>query len=281
MKKFIIVFSALIVLYFAYDTVRYRLGWYIDLHPQQEVTAFMSTDEQNIYMDRGSGAQPSTTKRVTPGARSPAQWATDYAIDRATYLRWFGQMQEMGANTVRVYITLHDDFYNAFYAYNTAREAAGEEPLWLIHGVWVNDYVQNSHRDAYDKDFLDAFIRDGRTLVDVLHGNKKIALGRGTGSGSYTKDVSRWVIGYILGVEWEDVTVTYTDHKYPDRAPYRGTDLSATGDASAFESMLAQAGDEIISYESRRYKQQRLVAFSNWPTTDPSSSTPRTSPPSS
>ena len=33
-------------------------------------------------------------------------------------------MQEMGANTVRVYITLHDDFYNAFYEYNTAREEA-------------------------------------------------------------------------------------------------------------------------------------------------------------
>ena len=139
MKKFIIVFSALIVLYFAYDTVRYRLGWYIDLHPQQEVTAFMSTDEQNIYMDRGSGAEPFTIKGVNLGVGSPAQWATDYAIDRATYLRWFGQMQEMGANTVRVYITLHDDFYNSFYAYNTAREAAGEEPLWLIHGVWVND----------------------------------------------------------------------------------------------------------------------------------------------
>ena len=40
-------------------------------------------------------------------------------------------------------------------------------------------------------------------------------------------------------------------------------------DASAFESMLAQAGDRIIEYESRRYKSQRLVAFSNWPTTDP------------
>ena len=125
MKKFIIVFSALIVLYFAYDTVRYRLGWYIDLHPRQEVTAFMSTDEQNIYMDRGSGAEPFTIKGVNLGVGSPAQWATDYAIDKATYLRWFGQMQEMGANTVRVYITLHDDFYNAFYEYNTAREAAG------------------------------------------------------------------------------------------------------------------------------------------------------------
>ncbi len=269
MKRFLIIFSALVLLLVSYYIARFRLGWYIDLHPNQEVTAFMTTDERTIYMDKGHGAEPFTIKGVNLGVGIPGQWATDYAIDRETYLRWFGLMQEMGANTVRVYITLHDDFYNAFYEYNTAREAAGEEPLWLLHGVWVNDYVQNSHRDAYDKDFLDAFIEDGRTLVDVLHGNKKLTLGRGTGSGSYTKDVSRWVIGYILGVEWEDVTVTYTDHKYPDRQPYKGTYLSATEDASAFESMLAQAGDQIISYESRRYKQQRLVAFSNWPTTDP------------
>lgn len=246
MKKFIIALSALILLYLAYDTARYRLGWYIDLKPDEPVTTFMTTDTQSIYMDRGSGSEPFTVKGVNLGVGLPGEWATDYAIDRETYLRWFGQMQEMGANTVRVYITLHDDFYNAFYEYNTAREEANEEPLWLIHGVWVNDYVQNSHRDAYDKDFLDAFIEDGRTLVDVLHGNKKISLGRGTGSGFYNKDVSRWVIGYILGVEWEDVTVTYTDHKYPDLPPYQGTYLSATEDASAFESMLAQAGDRII-----------------------------------
>ena len=269
MKKFIIALSALILLYLAYDTARYRLGWYIDLKPDEPVTAFMTTDTQSIYMDRGSGPEPFIVKGVNLGVGLPGEWATDYAIDRETYLRWFGQMQEMGANTVRVYITLHDDFYNAFYEYNTLREENGEEPLWLIHGVWVNDYVQNSHRDAYDKDFLDAFIEDGRTLVDVLHGNKKISLGRGTGSGFYNKDVSRWVIGYILGVEWEDVTVAYTDHKYPDLPPYQGTYLSATEDASAFESMLAQAGDRIIEYESRRYKSQRLVAFSNWPTTDP------------
>ena len=259
MKKFIIALSALILLYLAYDTARYRLGWYIDLKPDEPVTAFMTTDTQSIYMDRGSGPEPFTVKGVNLGVGLPGEWATDYAIDRETYLRWFGQMQEMGANTVRVYITLHDDFYNAFYEYNTLREENGEEPLWLIHGVWVNDYVQNSHRDAYDKDFLDAFIEDGRTLVDVLHGNKKISLGRGTGSGFYNKDVSRWVIGYILGVEWEDVTVTYTNHKYPDLPPYQGTYLSATEDASAFESMLAQAGDRIIEYESRRYKSQRRL----------------------
>ena len=269
MKRFLIVLTALILGYLAYDTARYYLGWYIDLQPDAPVSAFMSTDAQHLYMDRGAGPEEFTVKGVNLGVGIPGEWATDYAVSKETYLRWFAQMQEMGANTVRVYITLHDDFYNAFYEYNTAREEANEEPLWLIHGVWVNDYIQNSHRDAYDKDFLETFVRDGRTLVDVLHGNKKISLGRGTGSGFYTKDVSRWVIGYILGVEWEDVTVTYTNHKYPDLPPYQGTYLSATEDASAFESMLAQVGDRIVSYESRRYKTQRLVAFSNWPTTDP------------
>ena len=38
----------------------------------------------------------------------------------------------------------------------------------MIHGVWVNDYVQNSHRDAYDKDFYTTFSRDSITMIDVL-----------------------------------------------------------------------------------------------------------------
>lgn len=144
MKKFIIALSALILLYLAYDTARYRLGWYIDLKPDEPVTAFMTTDTQSIYMDRGSGPEPFIVKGVNLGVGIPGEWATDYAVSKETYLRWFAQMQEMGANTVRVYITLHDDFYNAFYEYNTLREENGEEPLWLIHGVWVNDYIQNS-----------------------------------------------------------------------------------------------------------------------------------------
>ena len=93
-------------------------------------------------------------------------------------------------------------------------------------------------------------MEDCRTVVDPLHGNKKLSLGEGLGSGSYRRDVSLWVIGYILGVEWGDVTVIYTDHKYEGMAPYQGPYLSATEDASPFESMLAEVGDHIISYES-------------------------------
>lgn len=274
MKKFIIIVVALAALYIGWDYAYYRLGIYIDLHPDQPVTSFMKVDGEEIYQLVNGQWQEYEIRGVNLGSGEPGKWSTDFAIDKETYIRWFGQMQEMGANTLRIYTIQADDFYEAYYQYNKAREENGEEPLWLLQGVWVNDYVQNSHRDAYDDDFLDTFLNDCRTVVDVIHGNKKISLGRvaSAGSGTYRRDVSKWVIGYILGVEWEDVTVVYTNEKYAGiegYTSYQGKYMYTTEEATPFEAMLAQVGDKIIEYESHRYKQQRLIAFSNWPTTDP------------
>lgn len=269
MKKFIIAAFIVALPVYGWNVAYYRLGIYIDLEPDAPVTAFMTTDEDMIYMQRDGQTVPFEIRGVNMGVGIPGEWATDYAIDKETYLRWFGYIQDMGANTVRVYTILHDDFYTAFYEYNTQREADGEEPLWLIHGVWVNDYVQNSHRDAYDDAFRQTLMDDCRTVVDILHGKKNLSLGYGLGSGSYRKDVSRWVLGYIIGVEWEDATVAYTNRKYPDRSSYQGTYFYTTADASPFEAMLCEVCDNMVEYETERYKQQRLVAFSNWPTTDP------------
>lgn len=173
----------------------------------------------------------------------------------------------MGANTIRVYTILQPDFYEAVYEYNKENP----EPLYVLHGVWVNDYVQNSHVDAYDDSFRKTLIQDCRTLVDVIHGRKKIRLGyQASGaSGVYTKDISEWVLGYILGVEWEDVTVAYTDHMKPENNSYQGNYMYTSEQATPFEAMLAETGDNIIRYESGKYNEQRLLAFSNWPATDP------------
>lgn len=269
MKKFIIIACVVVLLLFAWNTAYYRLGIYIDFHPNAPVTAFMTTDSDTIYMEWDGEYVPFEIRGVNMGVGLPGEWATDYSIDKETYMRWFELIQQMGANTLRVYTILHDDFYNAFYEYNTQREKEGMEPLWLIHGVWVNDYTQNSRLDAYDDEFLQTFLDDCRTVIDILHGKKTLSLGYGLGSGVYRKDVSKWVIAYILGVEWEDVTVAYTDQKYPERNSYQGKYMYTTEDASPFEAMLCQVGDKVIEYESERYKQQRLIAFSNWPTTDP------------
>ena len=67
MKRFLIVLTALILGYLAYDTARYYLGWYIDLQPDAPVSAFMSTDAQHLYMDRGAGPEEFTVKGVNLG----------------------------------------------------------------------------------------------------------------------------------------------------------------------------------------------------------------------
>ena len=176
----------------------------------------------------------------------------------------------MGANTIRVYTVQSDTFYNAFYKYNLNND----NPLYMLHGVWVNDYVLNSHRDAYNKDFYDTFLENSKIMVDVIHGNRKLNIGRvaSAGHGTYKNDISDWVIGYILGVEWDDSTVAYTDDLYKGKegySAYKGKYMFTSDDATPFETMLTMVGDKVIGYETTRYGDQRLVAFSNWPTTDP------------
>lgn len=270
MKKFIIVVTVLVALYIGWDYAYYRLGWYIDLHPNQAVSAWMKTQGDQIFKLTDSGYEEFEIRGVNLGTGEPGHWSTDFSIDKQTYLRWFAAIQEMGANTVRVYTIQTDDFYEAFYEYNRDRK----EPLYLIQGVWVNDYIQNSHRDAFDDDFLGTFLDHSKIMVDVIHGNRKIVTSQvdSAGSGVYRYDVSPWVIGYILGVEWEDLTVAHTNEKYAGMeayTSYQGSYLYTSEEATPFETMLTQVGDKVIEYESQRYKQQRLVAFSNWPTTDP------------
>lgn len=270
MKKFIIIILCIAVLYVAVDAAYYRLGIYIDLHPDEGVSTFVRTEGDRIYLNSGDGYREFEIKGVNLGSGEPGEWATDFDIDKKTYKRWFRYIKEMGANTIRVYTIQQDVFYNAFYEYNKDNP----DPLYMIHGVWVNDYVQNSHRDAYAPEFYDTFINDCRTMLDIVHGNKKLSLGRvaSAGHGTYKKDVSPWVIGYILGVEWDDITVAYTDDTYSQKSGYtsfEGKYLYTSEDASPFETLLCKVGDKLLEYEANRYKTQKLIAFSNWPTTDP------------
>lgn len=270
MKKFIVIVSIIVLIVMGFDIAYYRLGIYIDLNPDKEVSTLARTDGDRILVDTGSGFEDFEIRGVDMGSGIPGEWSTDFAIDKETYLRWFRQIKELGANTLRIYTVQSDDFYDAFYEYNYDNP----DPLYLIQGVWVNDYAMNSKRDAYDSRIIGTFEEDCKSAVDVIHGSKKLSQGdmESSGNGTYTKDISDWVIGYILGVEWEDVTVAYTDEKYKDNekySSYSGEYMYSSEDATPFEALLARAGDKIITYETQRYKQQRLIAFSNWPTTDP------------
>lgn len=115
MKRYIIVVASLVLLYFTWDYAYYRLGWYIDLGFQQEVSTTMEVRGEEIYQKTENGEKPFQIRGVNLGSGIPAEWATDFAIEKDTYLRWFAQIQELGANVIRVYTIQADQFYEAFY----------------------------------------------------------------------------------------------------------------------------------------------------------------------
>ena len=267
MKKYIIIVSVIIVLFLMFDIAYYHLGLYISFG-DNEPQCFVKTDGKSILLKSDDKFKEFEIKGVNLGSAVPGQWSSDYAINEDTYLQWFEQIQDMGANTIRVYGVQSDVFYNAFYKYNQDNK----NPLYLLQGVLVNDYIQFSHRDAFDEDFVDSFADNAKTAVDVIHGRRKIQLGRQATSatGSFKKDVSDWVIGYILGIDWEPSTVAYTNEKYKESGlSYNGEYMYSKDAATPFEIMLATVGDKLIEYETKKYETQRLVAFSNQPATDP------------
>ena len=128
---------ALVVLIFAGYYAYYHLGIYFSSDSDEPVSTFMKTDEDTIYMKRDGVYEPFEIRGVNLGVGIPGHFATDYAIDKETYLRWFQWIQELGANTIRVYTILHDDFYNAFYEYNSAREEEGPTTTIFFRLCWT------------------------------------------------------------------------------------------------------------------------------------------------
>lgn len=266
-KYFIAVVLAIILVFAIGYYSYFDLGYYIDFNPNAAPTTFTSVKDKTIYVDFGNGFEPFEVKGVNMGIGYPGKYAVEYGVDEETYLKWFEQISEMNANTLRVYTYQSEAFYNAFYKFNTT----SDKKLYLIHGVWIDDYVQNSHSNALDVEYIEKFIDNTKKTIDIIHGRADATISKNSAVGvqHYRLDISQWVIGYILGVEWEDATVEFTNNQVSNKKGYKGKYMYTDENATTFETMLCRVGDTAIEYETSKYKQQRLVAFSNWCTTDP------------
>ena len=244
----------------------WNYGFYIDMDPDAPVEAGFTTDGTKILKIGNDGTEEFQIKGVEISASMPEHAASDFAPEKEDYLRWFSQIQEMGANTIKAAGIMDDTFYDAFFEFNTERE----EPLYLLQGILIQDAANYGAGDAYESDYMGQLQEDGRRMIDVIHGNRLI-MGNvpGRGSGWYTKDISEWVLGFLVGSDWSGDTVTYTDHETTHKGMYNGTYFTAGSEARPFEGMLARVMDEITEYESSKYKEQHLIGFANSPSTDP------------
>ncbi|MBC3797658.1 family 2 glycosyl transferase [Acetobacterium tundrae] len=236
----------------------------ISMYTDADSIQYMAkVDSDSFYVFKDNQWEKEFIKGVNIGTGVPDYFPGEFGATKDDYLRWFKYISEMNANTIRVYTILKPDFYNALYEYNQS----AQNPLYLIQGVWINEEDISTYLDAYNPKIMDNFKSDIETTIDVLHGNKIIKKETGHAYGVYEADVSQYVIGYILGIEWDPEFVLTTNNNNSGNTHFDGTYLYSA-DASPFENFLCESGDNCIKYETDHYKMEKTVSFANWPTTD-------------
>ena len=257
MRKFIAAAVLLLVMGVGLYLSVFYGGFYLRLGARDGPSVPFRTEGISFQRWNGQGYDAMLLRGVDISSSLPEHYASSYAPTEADYLRWLKAIGEVGANAVRAASILDDDFYNALYAYNTSHP----QPLYLLQGFGVSDSAGFGSKDAYDKDFLDALLRNGRGMVDVVHGRKNQAAGMTWDGSSYRKDVSPWTAGFLVGIEWSPDTISYTDHSALRSGVYQGTYFQTTAEATPFEAVMAQVMDGIARYETDKYNAQRPIGF--------------------
>lgn len=261
-RYFAFVVLIMILIYPVQRIIKYKK--HIDTtYKDGNIKYISKVDDKYFYIYQDKKFKKIFIKGVNIGAAKPGYFPGEFGITKEDYLRWFKYIQDMNANSIRVYTRLMPEFYEALYEYN--KEA--ETPLYVFHGVWLNEEDISKYMDAHNPKIKETFIDETKKMIDIIHGDTSIENEKGHAGGNYTKDVSKYVIGWILGIEWEPDFVIETNNKNKDKTDYDGKYLY-TQNASPFEVFLCEVADECIKYETEKYGMQRPVALSNWVTTD-------------
>ena len=134
-------------------------------------------------------------------------------INYNDYLRWFKKIRNLNINTIRVANIQSPSFYKALYNYNKHHK----KKLYLIQGTDVGDLQKNSKYSYFEKSTHSDILENIHHMVDVIHGKRIITQNREYASGIYTYDVSKYTLGYVIGTDWNDVTIEYTNQKHKDK----------------------------------------------------------------
>lgn len=254
MKRYLIIGIIILLLITSYNVISLYTGIYINFNSNKSINYNAYTKEGKIYVKD----EPFEIKGIEINSFYPGSNFSDYEIDQETYLKWLEQIQEMGANTVKVANRMNPEFYEAIYYYNQKRE----KPLYLIQCIQLEEYDANNSESIYG--FKDKLIKESLLTIDVIHGDRYIMTSGISSRGLYSKDVSQWTIGYIITSIGKEETIAYTDNtdkKVADKG-YNGKYFYTNPqEASETECIIAEIMDKMTQYETNKYREQKLISL--------------------
>ncbi|MBD0384211.1 hypothetical protein ICC18_29615 [Paenibacillus sp. WST5] len=242
--------------------------------PAKKVESVQSADGSQIkFRTQGDRIEiyykqqwtPFFVKGVNVGAALPGHDPGELPISREQYLAWFKQIQELGANMIRVYTILSPAFYQALVEYN---QQHADSPLYFIQGVWTPEDELIEQKDAYLDSIYAEFQSEITYAVGAVYGAADIPERFGKASGSYRYNAGPYLLAWHIGTEWDPEMVQSTNDKHKDKTGFQGTHVTTKQNASPFENWLAEMLDHLAVLESQNGWKHPLT-FTNWVTTDP------------
>lgn len=202
-------------------------------------------------------------KGVNMGMAKPGYYPGEAAITYEEYSRWISQISEMNANTIRTYSAHPPQFYRALAEHN----CNSKNTLYLLQGVWVNEEKMAKAESVLDVEFTEDMNSRVNSTIDVLHGSSNGYSTPGIPEGFYYHDVSQYVLGIIIGMEWDPGLVMATNDISWKSDQINGTYIK-TDKASPFEIWLGGVFENAIEYETTRYSHQTPLSFINYQSLD-------------
>lgn len=257
MKRFFAILLIVVALFAGGYYLLFQSTFILPFLAASDVQVSFKANGQALERATDGGWEEFRLRGVEISPAVPGHPVCDYVATYDDYSRWLGQIADMGSNAVIVTQLMDDEFYNALLHHNENSAS----PLYLVQGIMAESEYEEATENAYESGLKDRLIKQGKIIVDSVHGRHDEITSSIGGTGSYRSDLSGWTAGFLIVDQFDSDNVALTDHSYTHTGSFEGEYFHTTSDATAFEAMLAQVMDELTGYESKKYGQQRPIGF--------------------
>lgn len=218
-------------------------------------TYFTKTKGKDIYIAKNDKWEKLEIVGVGLDSTKPGAFPSENLVNEEDYLRWIKDIYDMGANCIKVSNLMGANFYKALDKFNKDKKS----PIYLMQGIYFDEKLLKNGKDPQGSKASSAFKDNIKLVIDSVHGNpynkEKPDILQ-----VYKTDISKYVIGYSLGIQFAKHDLIYTEIMN-NKKPYDGKYMYTDKNSSSFESYLAKMGDYAVDYEFSTYKKQSLISF--------------------